>query len=189
MPIAGQKLTPAALAGASALVNVPPECPPDSEQLGRSTWTFLHTAAAYYPEKPTPQHRRSMLSLLTSLPILYPCSYCAEHLGGEMEKNPPDVSSREKLSQWLCNVHNEVNERLGKEKFDCSRVLERWKDGPADGSSAKVLQATSPTFDESRSILPISASVRNVAIALTSGKLVTIDEQKKLKVWDLHSLD
>ncbi|PVG04711.1 hypothetical protein CPB86DRAFT_692525 [Serendipita vermifera] len=53
---------------------------------------------------------------------------------------------------------------------------------------AKVLQATSPTFDGSRETLPISASIRNVAIALASGKLVTIDEQKKLKVWDLRSL-
>lgn len=51
-----------------------------------------------------------------------------------MQKNPPDVSGRAALSKWLCDVHNEVNERLGKDKFDCSRVLERWKDGPADGS-------------------------------------------------------
>lgn len=51
-----------------------------------------------------------------------------------MQKNPPDVSGREQLSKWLCGVHNEVNERLGKDQFDCSRVLERWKDGPKDGS-------------------------------------------------------
>ncbi|KAG8806924.1 hypothetical protein FRC18_005837 [Serendipita sp. 400] len=112
----------------------PVECPPDSELLGRSTWTFLHTAAAYYPVNPTPQHQRSMLALLQALPILYPCNYCAQHLGGEMKTNPPDVSGRGNLSKWLCGVHNEVNGRLGKEKFDCSRVLERWKDGPADGS-------------------------------------------------------
>ncbi|CCA67482.1 related to erv1 protein, mitochondrial precursor [Serendipita indica DSM 11827] len=126
-------LTAAGVAGAS-LAKGPLECPPGSEQIGRATWTFLHTAAAYYPVNPTPQHQRSMLSLLQSLSVLYPCSYCAQHLGGEMQKNPPNVSGRVQLSKWLCDVHNEVNERLGKDKFDCSRVLERWKDGPADGS-------------------------------------------------------
>ncbi|KIM22853.1 hypothetical protein M408DRAFT_332717 [Serendipita vermifera MAFF 305830] len=134
VPGSGSKQAATAATMMGALATRPTECPPDSEKLGRSTWTFLHTAAAYYPVNPTPQHRRSMLSLLQSLPILYPCNYCAEHLGGEMQKNPPDVSGRAQLSKWLCDVHNEVNDRLGKDKFDCSRVIERWKDGPADGS-------------------------------------------------------
>ncbi|CDO68394.1 hypothetical protein BN946_scf184815.g41 [Trametes cinnabarina] len=114
----------------------PAYCPPDVEELGRSTWTFLHTTAAYYPDKPTMAHRVNMLSLLRALPVLYPCSVCATHLGETMKTHPPDVSSRAALSRWLCEQHNEVNERLGKEKFDCSidKLDERWKDGPTDGS-------------------------------------------------------
>ncbi|KAI8985737.1 ERV/ALR sulfhydryl oxidase domain-containing protein [Trametes punicea] len=114
----------------------PEYCPPDVEQLGSATWTFLHTTAAYYPDKPSMAHRVNMLSLLRALPVLYPCSVCATHLGETMKTHPPDVSSRTALSRWLCEQHNEVNERLGKEKFDCSIVKldERWKDGPADGS-------------------------------------------------------
>ena len=111
-----------------------PECPPDVEQLGRATWTFLHTTAAYYPDKPTPKQRANMLSLLRTLPILYPCTWCAQDFGQDVEKHPPDVSSRTALSRWLCERHNEVNEKLGKEQFNCSKVDERWKDGPADGS-------------------------------------------------------
>ncbi|KAG2011654.1 growth factor [Coprinopsis cinerea AmutBmut pab1-1] len=111
----------------------PADCPPDVEVLGRATWTFLHTAAAYYPDKPTPTQRANMLMLLRSLPIVYPCSWCADDFGKSIDHNPPDVSSRERLSLWLCQRHNEVNEKLGKEKFDCSKVDERWKDGPPDG--------------------------------------------------------
>jgi mitochondrial FAD-linked sulfhydryl oxidase len=37
------------------------------------------------------------------------------------------VSSNHDLSQWFCQQHNIVNRKLGKEEFDCSRVLERWK--------------------------------------------------------------
>ncbi|KDQ61492.1 hypothetical protein JAAARDRAFT_150222 [Jaapia argillacea MUCL 33604] len=112
----------------------PDNCPPDVEQLGRATWTFLHTTAAYYPNKPSPAQRANMLNLLHSLPILYPCSWCALHLGQEMKVHPPDVSNRARLSRWLCERHNDVNVRLGKEVFDCGKTDERWKDGPPDGS-------------------------------------------------------
>ena len=52
-----------------------------------------------------------------------------------MKQNPPEpaVNSREALSLWMCNVHNEVNRRLGKTEFDCAQVDERWKDGWKDG--------------------------------------------------------
>ncbi|KAF9006006.1 ERV/ALR sulfhydryl oxidase domain-containing protein, partial [Cyathus striatus] len=112
----------------------PPNCPPDVEQLGRATWTFLHTTAAYYPEKPTPNQRANMLALLGSLPVLYPCGWCAKDFGEDIARHPPDVSSRVGLSQWLCERHNAVNEKLGKSTFECGKVDERWKDGPADGS-------------------------------------------------------
>ncbi|KAH7335220.1 ERV/ALR sulfhydryl oxidase domain-containing protein [Rhizoctonia solani] len=112
-------------------------CPADVEALGRATWTFLHTTAAYYPNNPTPQHQSSMLSLLRSLPLLYPCSHCASDFGKDIKKNPPEgiVGSRESLSRWLCERHNEVNQKLGKTKFDCGlkSLDERWKDGPSDG--------------------------------------------------------
>lgn len=111
----------------------PPGCPPDSEQLGRATWTFLHATAAYYPDKPSPTQRANMIMLLRSLPVLYPCGWCATDFGKDMEKNPPDVSSRVALSRWLCQRHNAVNVKLGKQKFDCAKVDERWRDGPADG--------------------------------------------------------
>jgi FAD-linked sulfhydryl oxidase len=109
-------------------------CPPDVESLGRATWTFLHTTAAYYPESPTSTQRAHMLQLLHALPQLYPCSHCAEDLGTRVQRRPPDVRSRAALAAWLCVTHNEVNAKLGKPAFDCARVDERWKDGPKDGS-------------------------------------------------------
>jgi FAD-linked sulfhydryl oxidase len=79
-----------------------------------------------------------MLALLRSLPVLYPCSHCASDFGRDLERNPPEsvVQSRERLARWLCERHNEVNAKLGKERFDCAmdKLDERWKDGPKDGS-------------------------------------------------------
>lgn len=50
-----------------------------------------------------------------------------------MRSAPPDVRSGESLGQWLCERHNEVNEMLGKDRYDCAKVRERWKDGWDDG--------------------------------------------------------
>ena len=112
------------------------DCPADTEALGRSTWTFLHTTAAYYPVVAPARTQTQMRNLLSSLSILYPCVPCAEDFQDKVKEHPPDVSGREALSRWLCERHNEVNEKLGKESFSCDwRSLNgRWKDGPDDGS-------------------------------------------------------
>ncbi len=109
-------------------------CPPDALDLGRSTWTFLHTMAAYYPEAPTPTQQAEMGTFISLFSKYYPCGYCAAHLREEMVKDPPQTQSRSRLARWFCRMHNEVNERLGKPFFDCDRLDERWRDGPADGS-------------------------------------------------------
>jgi len=108
-------------------------CPPDATELGRSTWTLLHTMSAYYPDRPSPSQQSDMSNFLSLFSRLYPCSYCASHLREEMKKEPPVVGSRSALAQWMCRVHNEVNERLGKPLFDCKKIDERWRDGPPDG--------------------------------------------------------
>ena len=110
------------------------DCPADVEQLGRHTWTFLHSTAAYYPEEPSEAHKQNARGLFSALPSLYPCRHCADELSKEMQKlGPPDVSGRSALSNWLCVIHNEVNSRLGKKEFDCGKVLQRWKEGWEDG--------------------------------------------------------
>lgn len=111
-------------------------CPPDTEALGRSTWTFLHTTAAYYPLSAPPATQSSMLALLSSISILYPCAPCASDFKQDISKHPANdaVKTREGLMQWLCERHNEVNTKLGKPAFQCENAQARWKDGPADGS-------------------------------------------------------
>jgi len=110
------------------------ECPLDSELLGRNTWSFLHTMAAYYPERPNPEQQTNMASFISLFSQFYPCHKCAAHLREELKTNKPDSSSNRNLSQWFCELHNNVNVRLGKPEFDCSKVLERWRDGWEDKS-------------------------------------------------------
>lgn len=118
----------------SALADSQDHCPPDAAQLGRATWTFLHTMSVYYPQSPSPAQQADMHSLLTNIARFYPCEHCASHMRAQMQVDPPQVISRQSLANWLCRLHNEVNLRLGKPVFDCGRVFERWREGPRDGS-------------------------------------------------------
>lgn len=111
------------------------DCPPDSQDLGRATWTFLHTMAAYYPDQPTIQQQDKMTSFISLFSQFYPCSYCAAHLREELKTDTPLTGSRSELTLWFCRLHNKVNKRLGKPTFDCKLVDERWRDGPKDTSS------------------------------------------------------
>eukprot|EP00878_Enallax_costatus_P017384 GHUV01018258.1.p1 GENE.GHUV01018258.1~~GHUV01018258.1.p1 ORF type:complete len:161 (+),score=65.21 GHUV01018258.1:507-989(+) len=49
------------------------------EELGRSTWVFLHTLAAQFPEHPSRQQQKDARQLIDSLTRIYPCGDCAQH--------------------------------------------------------------------------------------------------------------
>ena len=130
-----KKPLPDQISGAEIL---PAHCPPDVEVLGRATWTFLHTIAATYPQRPSVEQKSDMVSFLGTFSKFYPCWHCADEFRQWMSRgeNRPNVETREGFENWMCRAHNEVNARLGKEAFDCSResLNIRWRDGPKDGS-------------------------------------------------------
>ncbi|KAK2354327.1 FAD-linked sulfhydryl oxidase ERV1 [Trifolium repens] len=85
--------------------------PVTKEDLGRSTWTFLHTLAAQYPDNPTRQQKKDVKELVQILSQMYPCKECADHFKEVLRSNPVQAGSHAEFSQWLCHVHNVVNRR------------------------------------------------------------------------------
>ncbi|CAB3259530.1 unnamed protein product [Arctia plantaginis] len=110
------------------------DCPLDREELGKATWSFLHTMASYFPEKPTKAQSEDMSRFFNIFSQFYPCESCADDFRKDVKENPPKTANRNELAKWLCQRHNVVNVKLGKPEFDCSRVHERWRDGWLDGS-------------------------------------------------------
>ncbi|KOS40067.1 hypothetical protein ACN38_g9084 [Penicillium nordicum] len=116
---------------------IPSNCPPDVEELGRSTWTLLHSMAATYPEKANMDHQANMSGFLKFFAKLYPCWVCADDFQAWMAhpsgQNQPKLESRKEFGWWMCEAHNEVNRKLGKKEFDCRLWEERWRTGWKDG--------------------------------------------------------
>lgn len=119
----------------SSIPVFPADCPPDVEQLGNHSWTLLHSISGAYPERATPQQQADMRNFLTLFGKLYPCWTCASDFQQWIAKpeNTPRTEGREGLGRWMCKAHNEVNRKLGKDEFDCSKWQERWRTGWKDG--------------------------------------------------------
>ncbi|KAI1082621.1 ERV/ALR sulfhydryl oxidase domain-containing protein [Whalleya microplaca] len=123
----------AAAAAASSQQAQANDCPADVETLGRSTWTLLHSIAATYPRKPSAAEQSDLKNFMGLFSRLYPCWVCAEDFQRYMEKEHIKVGNRDEFGQWLCEAHNAVNTKLGKDTFDCSKWEERWRTGWKDG--------------------------------------------------------
>lgn len=133
-PSTASATTPPATKATASSITQPKDCPPDVDQLGRSTWTLLHTMAASYPEAPSSTQQSETRQFMQLFGKMYPCWVCADDFRSWMkEGNEPRVSNRQEFSQWMCRAHNEVNVKLGKKAFDCSRWDERWRTGWKDG--------------------------------------------------------
>ncbi|KAH7094089.1 ERV/ALR sulfhydryl oxidase domain-containing protein [Auriculariales sp. MPI-PUGE-AT-0066] len=72
------------------------------------------------PETPTEHERKALKDYFYLMGQLYPCGDCAAHFRKLLAQFPPQTSGRKAASNWLCHVHNQVNERLGKPEFDCA---------------------------------------------------------------------
>ena len=132
-PSAGKKMSPTAAAVASPTTLS--DCPPDVDELGRSTWTLLHSLTATYPSIAPPEMQSMTSQFLSLFSRLYPCWVCAEDFRDWMAQpeNEPKLKGRDDFGMWMCQAHNAVNVKLGKKEFDCNLWKQRWKDGWEDG--------------------------------------------------------
>lgn len=107
-------------------------------ELGYAAWKVLHTMMAKFPDRPTEEDSDALKSYIHLFARLYPCGDCARHFQKILKKFPPQVASRSTAAAWACHVHNEVNKRLKKDLFDCSKIGDFYDCGCADDVPGKA---------------------------------------------------
>jgi hypothetical protein len=98
--------------------------PMESEEAGPHFWHTMGNVIAKYPVRPS-THDKLMFKHWLQYTIDHYVCYdpCIKNARKYIRRNPPDVSSRENLSHWLCLFHNHVRESQGKNQVSCDNVL------------------------------------------------------------------
>jgi hypothetical protein len=112
-------------------------------------WHTIHITAIGYPKAPTYAVKRAAKEFYESLSFLIPCPVCRDHYTSHLSKFPisPHLDSRDDLFKWTVNLHNAVNEQLGKPRMLESNVLYYYKRIGAIGKNPVIDQNTLDELD------------------------------------------
>ncbi|VVU94560.1 Erv1 / Alr family [seawater metagenome] len=117
---------------------------------GPPLWFSLHTISFNYPVNPTEEDKRRYYKYFKYLGKVLPCGYCRENYSKNLaaSKFSKEVfESRNTLSKWVYDLHENVNNMLGKKsllsyeevrnRFENFRARCLKKDKPQDGAKEK----------------------------------------------------
>lgn len=121
-------------------------------QLGNSAWHLLHTVLARYPEIPSSSEKNTLKLFVYLFAQVYPCGDCARHFQKLLKKYPLQVSSRKTAALWGCHIHNKVNERLNKDEYDCTKILEDYDCGCGDDEKKQDFTLGNESMEHLREI-------------------------------------
>lgn len=85
---------------------------------GPQLWKYIHIATAHFPDYPTEQETRDMMTWICTLPVTIPCETCKIHFKAYIDKNRDNLhyicGTRRNLFNFFVDIHNKVNSRKGK---------------------------------------------------------------------------
>ena len=95
------------------------------EVWGPGAWTFLHSITLYYPINPTNEQKIYHKDFFENLQNILPCPTCAKHYQENLKKFNLDeaLESKDKLTKWLIDMHNEVNKKNNKRIYSYDEVI------------------------------------------------------------------
>lgn len=96
---------------------------------GPHAWIFLHSITMNYPKNPTEKDKQIYFDFFNQLKDILPCQKCAHHYGEHIKKHPINTAleSRDSMIRWLIQIHNEVNEDLGKPQLSYEEVIQEYQ--------------------------------------------------------------
>jgi len=92
---------------------------------GPHGWKFLHYVSMGYPVNPSYEDKLNYKNFYHSLQHVLPCEKCAQNYKQNLVKLPIDnhLENRDSLVKWVIDIHNKVNNELGKDKVEYEEAL------------------------------------------------------------------
>jgi hypothetical protein len=89
-------------------------------------WNTIHIVTLGYPIQPTEEDKVGARKFFESLTTVIPCPICREHYKIHLKEMPIDdvLESRTKLITWGWELHNRVNEMLGKRSYSMNEFVD-----------------------------------------------------------------
>ena len=95
------------------------------DRWGPAGWKFLHAVALSAPAQTTASERHDYETFFRSVGAVLPCPRCRAHYRRAYEDRPTHTfDSKERMSRWLVQVHNDVNQRRGKRSFTYEEAVQ-----------------------------------------------------------------
>ncbi|KAL4444487.1 hypothetical protein ABPG74_016780 [Tetrahymena malaccensis] len=96
-------------------------------ELGNCGWMVLHMISATYPLEVSEEFVDKTNLFLNLFGQFYPCKECSGHFLNMTSKQQFTGRTRQDFMEYMCDLHNQVNKRLGKEIKDCKKYpIEKW---------------------------------------------------------------
>lgn len=136
------------------------------DYIGHAEWITLHRYCAGYPEKPNDRDKQEFHSFFKAIIRGLPegeCQ-CKSHAISYVQQNPPDVSSNDALSAWMCKFHNSVNARIGKAEQDCNTVLNQYGMVCKTCNVKKVVEAVTIAADKDGPLKESMDSFKKISV-------------------------
>jgi len=98
----------------------------DKVEFNKVYWNVMHMLP-YQIRRWDARTSKALQEFFHDISITHPCKVCRRHYVNWMQRYPVPVASEAQLVTWLSDLHNEVNLRTGKPRFNSTRANERWR--------------------------------------------------------------
>lgn len=103
----------------------------DPKLWGSSGWSFIHYTALGYPVNPTDEDKMNYKIFYYNLQNTLPCLKCALNYKENINQLPIEnsLNSRGDLFKWTVDIHNMVNNELGKKNLSYEDAYYKYTKG------------------------------------------------------------
>ena len=97
---------------------------------GPHAWFLLHSVTFSYPDNPSQEDKNNILHFFESFSKVIPCILCRNHFQENLKKFPiiNHLQNRDTLVNWLIDMHNIVNKKLGKSVVNNQEIIQKFND-------------------------------------------------------------